>query len=181
MPWETLPDVWNTQAKFFAWLRGGIRGGIWNKYPVKLEYLKQNRKMIKNPNPRGRKEEVWGGECYVCGGEFPQSKLQVDHREGNHSLREIEDIQEFIEAMILVTMDDLGLICKECHDIKSYQERHGITFEEAKVAKDVIAYMKNTSISEQRKVLKEHGLPENNASVRKEGLTKLFSTGKIEV
>ena len=33
MPWEAYPQIWKSEAAFMSWLRGGIRGGLWNKHP----------------------------------------------------------------------------------------------------------------------------------------------------
>ena len=37
-PWEEFPDIWKTKAAFFAWLRGGLRRAVWEKYPPKIKF-----------------------------------------------------------------------------------------------------------------------------------------------
>ena len=61
----------------------------------------------------------------------------------NHSLRSIDDIQSFVESILLVTFDDLQLVSKDAHKIKSYAEKHNMTFAEAKVHKEVIEICKD--------------------------------------
>ena len=47
---------------------------------------------------------------------FVQSKLAVDHiREFSASLKDIKDIQTFVELISIVTEDDLQFVCKD-HD-----------------------------------------------------------------
>ena len=152
MPWEVYPDIWKTESAFMSWIRGGIRGGLWNKHPVKLEFIKKNRIQIPNPNPKGKKPTVWGAECALTGDIVPISQIQVDHKVGNHSLQSISDLQSFIEAIVLVNDDDLQLVSKDAHAVKSYSEKMGITFEEAVIEKKVIAFAKLPA-KEQTKIL----------------------------
>lgn len=136
-----MSHVWKTESSFVSWLRGGIRR-IWAKHPVKLDFIKQNRVKIPNPNPNGRVKTVWGGKCALTGGYFVLNELECDHKVGNISLKSVEDIQSFVEGVLLVTADDLQLVSKEAHKIKSYAEKQGISFEEAKIEKEVIEIIK---------------------------------------
>lgn len=171
-PWETHKSIWPTKAKFMSFVRGGIRKSLWQRHPVKLEFIKNNRKRIPNPNPKGKLATVWGGECYICGNDFVQKDLQVDHLKGNHSLKTMDDLQNFVEAMLFVTEDDLALVCERCHKIKSHAERKGITFEEARVEKIIIEMMKDKESVDS--LLTKYHLPSNNDKVRKEGLKCLI-------
>ena len=136
-----MSHVWKTESSFMSWLRGGIRR-IWAKHPVKLDFIKQNRVKIPNPNPNGRVKTVWGGKCALTGEYFVLNELECDHKVGNISLKSVEDIQSFVEGVLLVTADDLQLVSKEAHKIKSYAEKQGISFEEAKIEKEVIEIIK---------------------------------------
>lgn len=136
--------IWKSKASFMSYLRGGIRSGLWMKHPVKLDFIKSNRERIPNPNPRGRVSEVWGGRCNVCKNLFVQSDLQVDHiRAFSASLKDVEDIQTFVEQMALITSRDLQLVCKPCHSIISYAQKQGISFDRAKVYKEHIKIVKD--------------------------------------
>ena len=140
---EKYPHIWKTKAAFMSYLRGGVRRACWMKHPVKLEFIKNNRERIPNPNPRGKASEVWGGRCNVCKKLFVQSQLSVDHvREYSATLKDDSDIQNFVELISLVTEDDLQLVCKDCHDTISYSQKHGCSLEEAKVRKKHILIAK---------------------------------------
>lgn len=133
---EKYPHIWKSKASFMAYLRGGVRRGVWLKHPVKLEFIKNNRERIPNPNPRGKVDTVWGGRCNACKNLFVQSKLAVDHiREFSASLKDVENIQTFVELITLVTEDDLQFVCKDCHDNISYSQKQGCSLEEARVRK----------------------------------------------
>ena len=140
---EKYPHIWKTKAAFMSYLRGGVRRACWMKHPVKLEFIKNNRERIPNPNPKGKTPEVWGGRCNVCKNLFVQSQLSVDHvREYSATLKDVSDIQNFVELISLVTEDDLQLVCKDCHDTISYSQKHGCSLEEAKVRKKHILIAK---------------------------------------
>lgn len=171
-PWEHYPHIWKTESAYMSFIRGGIRAKLWNLYPIKLEVIKKKRKRIANPNPRGRVKEVWGGECYICKNDFVMNELQVDHITGNHSLKTMSEIETFMTNLLFVDHDDLALVCKDCHKIKSHAERKKITFEEASKEKKVISLMKLNK-NKIDNVLKEHNLPCNNDKVRKQGLSLL--------
>lgn len=141
-PWLNYPHIWKTKAAFFSYIRGGIRRSLWNRAPQKIEYINKHRKRIKNPNPKGRVAEVWGGICALCGGEFPQNMMEVDHRVGNNSLKDFDDILPFILAISCVSEDDLQLVCKPCHRIKNLSESKGISFDEAFAEKESIRILK---------------------------------------
>lgn len=169
MPWEIPDTPWKTEAAFMSYVRSGIRKSLWNRYPVKTLFMKANR--IRDINPRTGKE-CFGGICYLTGKFFPQSELEIDHLVGGHSLKSLDDANDFLKGMLYVDYDDLRFVSKEAHKIKSYAERMNIPFEEAKVEKEIIAQMKNKTKVD--KLLTKHGLPCNNDKVRREGLREIL-------
>ena len=154
--WEMYPQIWKTESAFMSWIRGGVRRSLWSKHPVKLEFIKRNRIKIPNPNPKGKVAEVWGGVCSLTGDVHILANLEVDHITGNHSLRVLSDIENFIKGIVLITLDDLQFVSKEAHKIKSYAEKQGISFEEAKIEKEVIEIIKQ---KKDKAYLQEHQLP----------------------
>lgn len=168
-PWINYPHIWKTKGSFMSFLRGGIRRALWNRSAIKLEFIKKYRKRIANPNPRGRVKEVWGGTCCICGKDFPTNELNVDHKVGHHTLREISDIQLFIESIVLVEENDLQFICLADHKIKNLQERTGVDFETARTEKLVIEICKN---KQDKQWLIDKGIkPMSNAKARREQIT----------
>ena len=137
-----MSHVWKSESAYFTWLRGSIRRAMWSKNPVKLEFIKQNRIKIPNPNPKGKVKEVWGGVCALTGNTYPIGDMEVDHISGNHSLKTLDDLVPFVKGIVMITLDDLQLVSKEAHKIKSYAEKQGISFEEAKIEKEVIELIK---------------------------------------
>lgn len=176
-PWTEHKNIWPTEAKFMSWVRGGIRAGLWKKHPVKLEFLKKHTIMMVNTNPRSMKRFplVKGGRCALCGALHSMKDIEVDHLTGNHSLRSMDDLRAFIEAMIMVRFEDLQLVCKSCHKIKSHAEKQGISFEEARQEKLAILLIK-----EKKEVawLKERDIiPASSAPKRRQQIIDAMKEG----
>lgn len=171
LPWVEHPSIWKTEASFLSFVRGGIRRSLWNKSPIKLEFIKNNRIRVPNTNQRSKKRfpEVWAGVCYICKQQFPTSEMEVDHTTGEYSLRKLSDLQSFVEGIVCVSNKDLGLICKPCHKAKTYAERSGISLEDAIIEKQAIAIQKG----DDKAWLTSQGLkPESNAKARRAQIIK---------
>lgn len=144
-PWEQCPAVWKTKAQFFQWMRGQMRRA-WSRHPVKVAYMHQHRKRV----PLGRKTVknpqglVWGCQCEHCKQEFKQTECEVDHIDAAGSFKGWEDFEAWMMKLMHINFDSIRIVCKTCHRIKSYAERTGMTFEEAKLEKEVIAFTKDT-------------------------------------
>ncbi|UPW35928.1 putative HNH endonuclease [Pseudomonas phage EM] len=177
-PWEDFPDIWKTEAAFLSWVRGGIRRYLWSKNPVKLEFAKARRIKIANTNEKSklRNPFVWGYVCEQCGKETPQSNVEIDHKTGEFSLKRVEDIQSFVEGVVFVRMEDLAVLCKPCHEIKTYAERYGLPLEEAGIVKQVIEIQKKKGYD--KELLIAAGVtPGRNATIRREQLIEYLSKG----
>lgn len=171
-PWEhpELSKIWKTKSSFMSFVRGCLRRA-WNTHPSKLLTIKEKRKMIPNPKPKGKKE-VWGFDCELCGETFVQKEGQVDHKVPAGALQDISDIQGFTERLICVTPDDLRLICKGCNSILAYADKNNISFELAKATKQAITIQKEKKDVE---FLNTRGIvPESNATKRRQQLIELL-------
>ena len=132
-------SVWKTEAKFWSWLRGGLRRAVWNKHPTKLALI--NRSRFKAPLGKGQ-AEVWCLECEMCSEVYRQNECQVDHIAPAGGLKSIADITPFIEKLAFISLEDIRILCKKCHAIVTYSERYGVTLDEARKRKAEIAKRK---------------------------------------
>lgn len=170
-PWgEGKP--WKTKSSFMVYLRGCLRLA-WKRNPIKLNLIKKKRKRIE-----GKKEGTtrWGGTCSLCKEDFPQNMLEVDHIVPAGSLKDIPDIQGFVERLLIVTEDDLRIVCKQCNKSLAYAEKQGISYEEAVIEKQVIESMKQ-STEKQKIELRRYGFSEeevSNHNKRRECYRKLW-------
>lgn len=175
-PWEEYPHIWKTEAAFLSFLRGGIRRYLWSKNPVKLEFEKESTIKIRNTNPKSLKKfpYVNGFQCAHCSGMFKSNEVQCDHKTGEHALRSLDDLQSFVEGIVLVKKEDLQMLCKPCHNIKTYAEREGMSLEDAKAHKQAIE-MNKKSVKIVVDFLSKSGImPAKTKDKRREQLVQYF-------
>lgn len=162
-PWG-VGTPWKNSVAFFTYLRGCLRKS-WSNNPIKHNLIKKKRKQIPNPNPKGKKNTVWGFDCEICGGEFVMSLCQVDHIVPAGSLQKTEDIQGFVERLLYVTEEDLRLVCKDCNSALALAEKQGISLERARAEKTAIRLQKE---KQDVQWLKENGIiPASNSAKRR--------------
>lgn len=177
-PWEQCPEVWSTEAKFWGWVRGVLRKG-WSRHPVKIEYIKLHRKRITNPTEKSKKAHptVWGMTCEICGVDTVQSNIEIDHIGESGKFTCLDDMKAYAEHLFMVSFESLRALCKPCHKIVSHSQKSGSTFEEAKIAKKVIEYMRLPK-QELLAYLQEKKYNDvSNADKRKAALIEIFSKG----
>jgi len=126
-----------SENKLVSMLRSAIRQ-VWMYSPVKLAKLEQGRIPDLNPNTRTK----WLWECEHCGELFKQADVEVDHKKGNWPFACINDFLAFYDNILRVKLDELQILCKPHHEIKTYAEKYGLTFEEAEKEKEVIKFKK---------------------------------------
>jgi len=141
-PWDLFPGLWKSKSAFFTYLRGQIRL-TWSRFPAKITW--KNSKLVAPPQDyKGRAKKL--GQCSYCNEMFAASSLEVDHIEQAGTCNSWETAAQFLRNL-LDCNDNWCLACKPCHKIKSYSEKTGLSFEDAKLQKKVIEFMKqNTKV-----------------------------------
>lgn len=197
-PWEVEGVPWKTEAAYWSWVRGVLRAG-WSRHPVKLEYIKQNRHKVKNPNPNGRVPTVWGMTCAQCKGKFPVNLnkkvkkrieeltgekpicIEINHKNSASSLRCKADLENFAGRLLYVTLEDLEALCQECHAIFTYAEANNLTLKEAEIFKKYIVPFKAMNASQQQEVLLAVGcIVGSNAKQRLKTYEDYIRSTKLE-
>lgn len=135
-----------SEKAYIAWLRSATRR-VWSKHPVKLEMLKKNRKRLHNPKT-GRMAFMI--QCESCSKWHPLSDIEVNHKNTVGTLT-LANFGNYCERLLLVKEEDLELLCKPCHEVVTYQERSGMTLEEAAIEKKVIAFFNKYPAAEQKR------------------------------
>lgn len=167
-PWVEYPEIWKTKSAFFAWLRGGLRRAVWERYPPKIKFKNEN--CTKPPEWYQGKAKS-GTECALTGEWVAKSYLEVDHIEGHVSLKDWNDLTNFIQHLC-TNSDNMQLVSKEAHKTKSYSERKGVSFEEAALEKKVIRIIKD---KKDKQFFIDRGLKiPSNAAARRESILKLL-------
>lgn len=174
-PWEVEGSPWKTKAAFFTWLRGGLRRAIWEKYPLKIKFKES---LCEKPPEDYKGRAKSGSRCSLTGEWTPKSYLEVDHIVGNASCRGWDDVLLFIKHLCTLP-ENMQLVSKDAHKIKSYADKHNISFEEAyiiKMAIDIIKNKKDKQFFEQRSL----DIPSNLEKRRKAIIEILFSENNIK-
>lgn len=151
------------------WLRGHFRR-IWSRYPVKIEFKKNNS----YPPPigyTGRAKKM--GTCALCKEEnIAISKLEVDHISTVGSFNSKETAFEWFWDL-LCEESNMQLVHKECHKIKSYSDRMGISFEKASIEKTAIKICKEKKDKEW--LLERNIIPTTNSKKRKQQIIEFLN------
>ena len=164
--WKTYPQIWKTKAQYFQWLRGGLRK-LWSDYPVRKEW---KRTQLREVTAQERIDRVYHpstknvGQCVFCKEWMAGSKLESDHLESSNGCFDFGTAAEFLWYCVNQVGEDFQLACKPCHKIETYRERQGITFEEARITKEAIAWQKENNPSGQVDELMEYGYTKEECS-----------------
>lgn len=136
MPQKTPPftnyPAWTT-ARFFGFIRSGLREKF-NRYPPKYETLKAACTLEPTLDDDGNHLRFQSGKkagqlkyhnrylCASCHQTFPQKEVQVDHITPAGTLKCFDDLPAFVERLFCGP-DGLQVMCKECHHIKTQEEK----------------------------------------------------------
>lgn len=129
-----------TEKEFMSDWRMGVRE-LWAQSTIKRSYHDSCYVMVENTNPRSMKRfpMVKRWECSICKGLFTKAETELDHVLGENKCTSFEDAAEFLQSIAIPReKESLQILCKSCHEIKTYAERYKYTFEEAKVRKNYI-------------------------------------------
>jgi hypothetical protein len=165
-----------SDKKMCTILRSCVRK-TWMMSPVRLLKLENARIADMDPTTRTN----WLCRCEQCKGLFKMTDVEVDHIKGEHQLKALSDIEKFSRSILDVTLDELQIFCKPCHEAKTYAERYGITFSEAVTEKKVILWLKANNTIAQKKLLVQYSFTEiqiSNADKRKECYRAVLNSGQ---
>lgn len=170
-PWEQAPHIWPTKAAFFNFLRGNLRRAVWERWPLKIEF--KNESCSAPPEGyNGRAKS--GAYCALSGEWVGKSAAEIDHIHGNVSLQDWDDVLPFIQHLC-ASKENMQYVSKEAHRVKSYADKHGLSFDEAYATKQAIALIKD---KKDLTWLKERGIvPASNQKKRREQIVEYLTKG----
>ena len=140
------------EKEVVSWWRTAVRQ-MFSSSIFYRKYIEDQSTLVVNENPRSKKRYpmVKRFTCAICGEQFGSGDIECDHLEGGNSNKSLADADSFIKAIMFVTPEDVQILCKNkhkvvnkrktlvrfgCHSIKTMQESHGCSFEEARVRKE---------------------------------------------
>jgi len=106
-----------TESAFWSFIRSGLRqkSRFWK--PI-TQCKMAARRAYKGPLKRQKFEY----QCNVCSKWFPEKKINIDHIIPAGSLRCANDLPGFVERRFC-EVDNLQVLCQDCHDIKTKEEK----------------------------------------------------------
>jgi 5-methylcytosine-specific restriction endonuclease McrA len=114
-----------TEAAFWALIRSALREkSRWWK-PIALA-----KKLAKRPYVGDNKRRKIAYECNHCKKLFAEENIAVDHIIPAGTLKCFEDLPEFVRKLFC-EVDGLQVLCDECHNIKTKEERNGNNTEDS--------------------------------------------------
>lgn len=140
------------EKEVVSWWRSAVRQ-MFSSSIFYRKYIGEQSTLVVNENPRSMKRYpmVKRFTCAICGEQFGSGGIELDHVEGGNTNKSVSDAESFLKAIMFVTPDDVQILCKNkhkvvnkrktlvsfgCHSIKTMQESHGCSFEEARVRKE---------------------------------------------
>lgn len=167
-PWTIPNSPWKDEKAYLNWLRGSIRR-IWSRHPVKISY-KQNRRYKAPVGKNGK--EVWVSDCEICGNQ--SRDCQVDHLQGGYGFTDWTSFTEWAKMILWVGFDDIQEVCVECHEVITLSQRNNLTFEDARIEKEVIAVCK---AKQDKEWLESRGItPASNQTKRKQQIREVLKS-----
>ena len=109
-----------SQGRFNSFITSTLRAGA-RRWAPKYETLNASKTEKKTNTKTGRLAQHY--RCSVCQGEFTQKDVEVDH-----ILPVVDPLRGFVTWDIFIDRlfceaDNLQVLCKSCHLIKSNQEK----------------------------------------------------------
>lgn len=176
---KLTPDGRIKETIAMSQVRSAIRQ-VWMRAPNKLAVLEEARVPDMNPATRTK----WLFKCAICGKMFKQSDIEIDHIIGENKFTKPRDFESYWKNVLNVSIDGLQVLCAVaggCHPTKTYQEKHGLTWQEAIDRKVIIKYG-NLATNKQKDLLKNEGFKAkdiSNQEKRDKCWTLLYEQGKI--
>jgi hypothetical protein len=165
-----------TESQWLAWIRSALRSK-WLRWRPRSEALILARRPYKGE----KKSQKWEYKCAICSGWFGLKECEVDHHPRSAgSILSVKDIGEFCNNLFC-EVDNLRVVCKECHACHTLQQRLGITFEEAQVQRKVNQILKKSKkeLLAIFEMFGYHSTSVSNADKRKQAVADLIKQGKL--
>lgn len=195
---KRMSEAYNIPEKeVVSWWRSAVRQMFSNSIFYR-KYIEDQSTLVVNENPRSKKRYpmVKRFTCAICGEQIGSGDLEVDHLEGGNSNKSLADADSFIKAIMFVTPDDIQVLCKDkhkvvnkkktlvkfgCHSYKTLQQKVGCSFEEAKVRKQCLLFVKENAVDAQLEARGIEVLPKTKAAKNELLLTLMLKEIKDEV
>ncbi len=109
-----------TEGQYRSFIKSGLRR-MSQRWGPKYVCKKEARHPVKLANERGRL--VFHSKCAGCGNIYPETTCAVDHIKPVINPEEGFTTWDSVIANLFCETDNLQVLCKECHDTKTREEK----------------------------------------------------------
>lgn len=88
--------------------------------------------------------------CARCDKFYKLADVEVNHKVQVGKNFCLESLGDFTTKLLMVSEEDLEILCKPCHSIVTYMERSGMSMEDAEIEKKVIKFMKKPAEAQKK-------------------------------
>jgi hypothetical protein len=171
-----------SEKEVMTWWRGAVRR-MWAKSPPMLKFVESECQVVTNTNPRSMKRfpEVKRFECAIDNKLYGSGDVEVDHVTGENPCTSFEHAEGFLSGIVFVSKDDLQILSKDNHKIKTYAERQGYSFNEAKIRKEVLLLAKGNKVVDKLKELGVQSIPNAKSKQQKLLLELMLNSDIISI
>lgn len=153
---------WCKSEKIFLnWLRSAMRR-VWVKHPVRLQMLQDAR--FKAPSATGRM--IFQVRCAHCGKVFKMDDVEVNHKEQVGKDLTFDTFGDYCYKLLVVSPEELEILCKVCHGIVTYSERSGMSMRDSAIEKKVIKFKSKTAEQQKAGLAKLGIVPAKTITLR---------------
>lgn len=158
-----------TESAYLAWIRSALRSKSL-RWPPRAKALE----LARRPYKGDKKQQKWEYQCAICKQWFKMKDVVVDHHPiPAGSILSVDDIGPFANNLYC-EVDNLRVLDKVCHDIWTLADKMQISFEEARVEKEIISLLKPANKSIMQALLDKNGYNCKNPKQRREALEKIL-------
>lgn len=108
-----------TESGFWSFIRSALRQK--SRWWKPISQAKAN---VKRPYKGPLKRQKFEYQCNQCKKWYADKKINVDHIIPAGSLNCADDLPGFVERLFC-EVDKLQVLCSDCHNVKTQNEKHG--------------------------------------------------------
>lgn len=116
---RTRNSCTQTESMYWSMIRSALRT-IWMR---QWQPRKDALEAAKRPYQGNNKRRRWEYKCAISGKYYPLKDMEVDHKNGNMTLRSFDDLIPFVKALLTEDINELQVVSKIEHKKKTNEER----------------------------------------------------------
>lgn len=152
-----------TENQLKQLIRSAVRKK-WMSANSKLAFLESKREPDLDINSR----RIWKWKCSHCGGYFGLGEINVDHISQEETFTDLDQAMLWASSILNAGgTEDLQILCVPDHEIKTHVDETGLSWEDAVLDKNAIAWLANKSLNHQQFLIDKGYSKEDTSNLKK--------------